>query len=81
MTRTSINDYDKVCASIKRWRTRLKRAINQLDKLEARKVRIERRLGLLEATVVESSAELMQQLRDSAALCDIAKRFRPEVKR
>ena len=42
MKRASVNDYDKVCKSIKRWRTRLTRA----------RARIERKLGLPEASLM-----------------------------
>jgi hypothetical protein len=48
--RATTADYDRICASIKRWRRRLTRSINALNKLEAQKARIERRLGLLEAS-------------------------------
>ena len=50
MKRATVNDYDKVCRSIRRWRTRLTRAINALNKLEGQKARIEKKLGLLEAS-------------------------------
>ena len=50
MKRASVADYDRICVSIKRWRRRLTRAINALNKLEGQKARIERKLGLLEAS-------------------------------
>ncbi len=39
-----MKDYDTTCASLKRWRTRLKRAINMVDKLEKRRARLEKRI-------------------------------------
>lgn len=37
--------HTQVCAKIKRWRTRLKRAVTAVDKLERQRERLERRMG------------------------------------
>ncbi len=43
-TSATTYEYEHVCASIKRWRSRLKRAMTMLDKLEKKQKRLERKL-------------------------------------
>lgn len=41
---TTKDDYDRCCEKIKRWKSRLKRAMTMIDKLERQKLRLDRKL-------------------------------------
>src|SRR5258706_12672066 len=64
---TTTTEYDRVCGKIKRWRSRLKRAVTMIDKLERQRQRMDRKAALARLPVPVSKEVAAIVLADVAA--------------